>query len=99
MYFVIHTVHAKGATALRAAAMQGHQAYLARHRSRILAVGSLLGDKGALTGALCIIEADNLLAAIQFVEDDPMTVSGAPESIDVTEWRMAGYNREYPLPV
>jgi uncharacterized protein YciI len=99
MFFVIRTIQAKGAIVPHATATPAHQAYLALHRLRILAAGSLLGNNGSPIGSMCIIEADNLLAATQFVEGDPMTASGTHELIDVVEWQMTGYNQEYPLPI
>jgi uncharacterized protein YciI len=98
MYFVIRTILAAGALPLREITLPAHQAYLARNRMKILAVGPLLGNRAATIGSMCVIEVDSLLAAIQFVEDDPMVESGSHELIDIVEWQMSGWERQSSLP-
>jgi uncharacterized protein YciI len=78
--------------------MPAHQAYLVRNGNKILATGPLIGNKAAIIGSMCVIEVDSLLAAIQFVEDDPMVESGSHELIDIVEWQMCGWDRQSPLP-
>jgi uncharacterized protein YciI len=97
MYFVIRTVVAAGTQSLRDITMPAHQAYLAHHRLKILALGPLLGNKAATIGSMCVIEVDSLLAAIQFVEDDPMVGSGSHELIEIVEWQMSGWDRQSML--
>jgi uncharacterized protein YciI len=94
MYFVIRTVQAAGMLSIGNNTLPAHQAFLVRNRLKILAVGPLLGNKAATIGSMCVIEVDSLLAAIQFVEDDPMVESGSHELIDIVEWQMSGWDRQ-----
>lgn len=87
MFFVITALIDKNALDIYAAATPAHNDYLESYRSQLLIAGFLVGDHEAPIGSLCILEADSLLSAAQFVEADPMTASGAVASIDIVEWR------------
>ena len=67
------------------AALPAHDAYLQRHCDKILAAGPTVRGDGRPTGSLYIFEAATLLAAVQFVEENPMTMSGALDSIEIVE--------------
>lgn len=97
MFFVITTVLVERTVGVGSATMLSHSAYLQRHADRILAAGPTVRGDGTPLGSICIFEADTLLAAAQFVEDDPMTTSGLQASVEVVEWQMAGFDRVYPL--
>lgn len=92
MFFVITSLIESGSLELYATATPDHEKYLDNCRGRLLAAGSIVGSDGMPTGNLCILEADTLLSAAQFVESDPMTTSGAMASIEIAEWRMSHLN-------
>lgn len=97
MLFAITTVLATRTAEGDNATMLAHSAYLQQHADRILAAGPTVRGDGTRLGSICLFEADTLLAAVQFVEDDPMTTSGLQASVEIVEWQMAGFNRVYPL--
>jgi uncharacterized protein len=98
MFFAITTKLVPDAVEARAAATPPHRAYLARHASHILAVGPTIGKDGITPiGSVYLFEAASREDAERFVADDPMTVAGVRLSVEIIEWRMAGFDRVYPL--
>lgn len=69
---------------------------MTRHSASILAVGATVRGDGKVIGSVCIFEAETLIVAAQFVQDDPMTASGQ-DTIDIVEWQMEGFDRIYPF--
>jgi uncharacterized protein YciI len=51
--------------------------------------GALLGDDGNPIGSLLIVEAEDLAAAQAQADNDPFTVAGVFESVEVRPWRVA----------
>jgi uncharacterized protein len=97
-HFVIITVLADGAEAARTTATPAHRAYLARHADHLLAVGPTLSDDGGVAvGSLYLFEAPDRAAVERFVADDPMTLAGVRARIEIIRWKMAGFDRIYPL--
>lgn len=97
MLFAITTVRAVRTVGASSATMLAHSAYLQRHADQILAAGPTVRGDGTPLGSVCILEADSLLAAVQFIEEDPMTTSGMQDCVEIVEWQMAGFDRVYPL--
>lgn len=98
MFFAITTHLKPGSTAARADATAAHRAYLARHGAQILAVGPTIGEDGTTpVGSLYLIDLASRTDAERFVAKDPMTAAGVRASVEIVEWRMAGFDRVYPL--
>src|SRR3546814_17942535 len=98
MYFVITTRLGADTIGARAAATPEHRAYLVRNASQILAVGPTIGEDGVTPiGSVYLFECANRSEAEHFVADDPMTLSGVRAVVEITEWRMAGFDRIYAL--
>ena len=85
MNFVISTIHAVGIAASREAVMSDHRDYLTQNAQSVVLNGTLVGNNQMAIGTLTIIRADSLLAAVEFVENDPLTHSGFQESIEIVE--------------
>src|SRR3546814_6154753 len=96
MLFSVITTISPEKLAERTAAIPAHRAYLASHTASILAVGTTFAEGGDLVGSTYLVDVDDWNAARAFIAEDPMTVSGARQSIDILEWRMGGFDRRYP---
>lgn len=97
-HFVILTDLAENMVDARAAAIPAHRAYLAQHATRLLAVGpTVTDDGGRALGSVYLLEAADRSEVEQFVANDPMTLAGARERVQIHRWQMSGYNRVYPL--
>jgi len=77
-----------GALETRLATRPVHLDYLKASTGLKLA-GALLGDDGNPVGSLLIVEADDLAAAQAQADNDPFTVAGVFESVEVRAWRVA----------
>jgi uncharacterized protein YciI len=97
MYFVIRTILAVGSVPLTQIQKSAHRDYLARNQVKILAAGPLMGNKATTIGSMYVIHIDTLIAAIQFVETDPLIESGAYELIDIVEWQMSSWHQHSPF--
>jgi uncharacterized protein YciI len=97
MYFVIRTILAVGAVPLTQIQMSAHRDYLARNEVIILAAGPLMGNSATTIGSMCVIQVDTLIAAIQFVETDPMIESESYELIDIVEWQISSWIQQSRL--
>src|SRR3546814_5900798 len=87
MLFSIITTVSPEKLAERTAAISAHRAYLASRAPSILAVGTTFDESGGLVGSTYLLEAGDWNAARAFIAEDPMTASGARQSIDILEWR------------
>src|SRR3546814_19185627 len=96
MLFSVITTISPEKLAERTAAIPAHRAYLASHTASILAVGTTCAEGGALVGSTYLVDVDDWNAARAFIADEPMNVSGARHSIDILEWRLAGFARRSP---
>src|SRR3546814_5466044 len=65
------------------------------HTASILAVGTTFAEGGDLVGSTYLVDVDDWNAARAFIAEDPMTVPGARQSIDILAWRMGGFERRY----
>src|SRR3546814_17632944 len=72
------------------------RSYLAWRSPSILAVGTPFDESGGLVVSTYLLEAGDWNAGRNFIAEDPMTASGARQSIDILEWRMGGFDRRYP---
>src|SRR3546814_20888363 len=91
MLFSFITTISPEKLAERTAAIPAHRAYLASHTASILAVGTPFAEGGDLVGSTYRVDVDDWNAARAFIAEDPMTVSGAPPTIDILEWRIGGF--------
>src|SRR3546814_19997722 len=98
MLFSVITTISPEKLAERTAAIPAHRAYLASHTASILAVGTTFAEGGDLVGSTYLVDVDDWNAARAFIADDPITVSGACQSIDILDWRMGGFARRFPWP-
>src|SRR3546814_10701248 len=96
MLFSVITTISPEKLAERTAAIPAHRAYLASHTESILAVGTTFAEGGDLVGSTYLVDVDDWNASRAFIAEDPMTVSGARQSIDILEWRTGGFDRRYP---
>src|SRR3546814_1989834 len=96
MLFSITTTVSSEKLTERIAAIPAHRAYLASRATSVLAVGITFDERGDLVGSTYLLEAGDWNAGRNFIAEDPMTASGARQSIDILEWRMGGFDRRYP---
>jgi uncharacterized protein YciI len=50
--------------------------------------GPLLGDDGNPNGSLLIVEADDKAAVQAWADNDPYTLAGVFESVEISAWRV-----------
>ena len=86
--FVIICKDRSGALDARLATRPTHLDYLNQSHGLKMA-GALLGDDGNPIGSLLIVEAEDLAAAQAQADNDPFTVAGVFESVEVRPWRVA----------
>jgi uncharacterized protein YciI len=86
--FAITCKDKPGALETRLATRPVHLDYLKASTGLKLA-GALLGDDGNPVGSLLIVEADDLAAAQAQADNDPFTLAGVFESVEVRAWRVA----------
>ena len=77
-----------GALETRLATRPTHLDYL--NSSKILKLaGALLDDDGTPIGSIIVVEADDKAAAQAQADNDPFTLAGVFESVEVHPWRLA----------
>ena len=77
-----------GALETRLATRPVHLDYL--NSSKILkAAGALLDDDGTPIGSIIVVEADDKAAAQAQADNDPFTLAGVFESVEIHPWRLA----------
>ncbi len=86
--FAITCKDKPGALETRLATRPVHLDYLKASTGLKLA-GALLGDDGNPVGSLLIVEADDLAAAQAQADNDPFTLAGVFDSVEVRAWRVA----------
>jgi uncharacterized protein YciI len=95
MPYAIQTKDKAGAENLRADNRAVHLEYLTKHETMILAGGAITDDDGnGGHGGIIIIDTDDRAEAERFVADDPFTKAGLFESVTVTRWRKAFFNKQ-----
>lgn len=71
----------------RAAHMEAHLAFLADHKTQIMAAGPLFEPEGAGAGGMWIVDALDKAAVRWLVEADPFWPTGLRRSIRILAWR------------
>jgi uncharacterized protein YciI len=85
--FVAICTDKPGASEIRAAARSEHLVYIESARDRILLVGPLLSEDDQVAGSLFLVEADDLVDAKTFIENDPFAKAGLFEAVIVKRFR------------
>ncbi|HWT50837.1 MAG TPA: YciI family protein [Caulobacter sp.] len=85
--FVIICKDKPGALETRLATRPVHLDYL-NASGLVKAAGPLLDDAGNPSGSLLIIEAEDKAAVQALADNDPYTVAGVFESVEVHAWRV-----------
>lgn len=95
MLFVIHCIDKPGMEAARAAAIEGHVAYLATRPIKVVMSGPLTSDDGARTvGSFFIVEAADRAAVEGFQAADPLFLAGIWATVDVRAFAKRIDNRD-----
>jgi uncharacterized protein len=93
--FVIHCIDKPGMEAARAAAIEGHVAYLATRPIKVVMSGPLTGDEGAgVVGSFFIVEAADRAAVERFQAADPLYGAGIWATVDVRAFNKRVDNRD-----
>jgi uncharacterized protein YciI len=72
-----------------------HLEYLKSKLDKILAGGAVLADDGGgAHGSVIIYDTEDRAEAEEFAANDPFTKAGLFESVTVTRWRKAIFDRE-----
>lgn len=95
MPYAIQLVDKPNSAELRAAQRPAHLDYLTKHQHMLLAAGALINDDGTGgNGGIIIVDTDDRATAERFVNEDPFTKAGLFQSVKVTRWRKAFFNKE-----
>ncbi len=95
MLFVIHCIDKPGMEAVRAAAIQGHVAYLVTRPIKVVMSGPLTSDDGAgVVGSFFIVEAVDRAAVEGFQAADPLYQAGIWATVSVRAFNKRVDNRD-----
>jgi uncharacterized protein len=95
MPYAIQTKDKPGTAEIRAAARPAHLEYLTANAHRLLAAGALIDDDGnGGSGGILIVDTDDRTEAERFIAEDPFTKAGLFETVTVTRWRKAFFNKQ-----
>ena len=95
MPYAIQTQDKPGSAEVRAKARPAHLEYLTANQHLLLAAGALINDDGnGGHGGILIVDTDDRAEAERFINEDPFTKAGLFQSITVTRWRKAFFNKE-----
>lgn len=93
MPYMIRTTDKSDAAELRAATRAAHLVYLRGYTPRILAAGGFLNDDGSVgKGGMIILDTDDRAEAEQLVANDPFTLAGVFEKVEIQRWRKVFFN-------
>jgi uncharacterized protein len=93
--YVIRTYDKPGSAELRARTRPAHLAYLLPYAPRILAAGGFLEDDGSVgTGSLIVFDTEDRAEAEKLVAEDPYTLAGLFERVEVNRWRKVFFDGE-----
>jgi uncharacterized protein YciI len=73
--------------AVRMGAREAHLAYVRERAAMVKLGGPILDAAGDMAGSLMIVEADDLAAAQAFNANDPYTLAGLWQSVDIRPFR------------
>ncbi|WP_297510659.1 YciI family protein [uncultured Caulobacter sp.] len=85
--FVVYCKDKPGALELRMATRPTHLDYL-NGATLVKAAGPLLSDAGEPIGSMLILEAEDRAVAQAFVDNDPYTLAGLFERVEIQGWRV-----------
>ena len=85
--FVVYCKDKPGALETRMATRPTHLDYL-NGVGLVKAAGPLLDDAGSPIGSMLIVEAEDRAAAQTFVDNDPYTLAGLFERVEIQGWRV-----------
>jgi uncharacterized protein YciI len=95
MPYAIQTQDKPGTAELRAATRPAHLEYLTANQNLLLAAGALINDDGTGgNGGILLIDTDERAAAERFINEDPFTKAGLFQTITVTRWRKAFFDKK-----
>ena len=86
--FALVCIDRPNALAVRMGARENHLAYVKERIQMMKLGGPFLDANGDMAGSLMIIEADDLAAAKAFNANDPYTLAGLWESVEVRPYRV-----------
>lgn len=93
MPYMIRTYDKPDAAELRAAHRAAHLEYLRGYTARILAAGGFLNDDGSVgKGGMIVLDTDSRAEAEALVANDPFTLAGVFEKVEIQRWRKVFYN-------
>ena len=96
MPYMIRTYDKPDAAELRAAHRAAHLEYLRDYTARILAAGGFLNDDGSVgKGGMIVLDTDSRAEAEALVANDPFTLAGVFEKVEIQRWRKVFYNGIY----
>ena len=80
---------------VRAAARPAHLEYLTANQGLLLAAGALIDDDGTGGhGGILIVDTDDRAEAERFIANDPFSKAGLFQSVTVTRWRKAFFDKQ-----
>ena len=85
--FVLMCIGKPDSLALRLATRERHLAYVKSHAHLLRGGGPLLGDDDGMNGSLILIEAEDIAVARAFNAEDPYTLAGLFERVDIRPYR------------
>ena len=85
--FVMFCVDKPGSLDLRMATREAHLAYMRDKTGMLKLGGPMLDDNGAMAGSLLIVEAPDRAAALELNAQDPYTLAGLWERVEVKAFK------------
>ena len=85
--FVLFCVDKPGSLDLRMATREAHLAYMRDKAAMMKLGGPMLDEDGAMAGSLLIVEAPDRAAAMALSAQDPYTLAGLWERVDVKAFK------------
>ena len=85
--FVLFCVDKPGSLDLRMATREAHLAYMRDKAAMMKLGGPLINENGDMAGSLLIIEAPDRAAAVELNANDPYTLAGLWERVDVKAFK------------
>ena len=93
MPYMIRTYDKPDAAELRAAPCAAHLEDLRGYTARILAAGGFLNDDGSVAkGGMIVLDTDSRAEAEALIANDPFTLAGVFEKVEIQRWRKVFYN-------
>ena len=94
MPYAIQTKDKAGSSQIRADNRAVHIEYLTANKPLLMAAGALIEDDGTGgNGGLLIVDTDDRKEAQKFIDNDPFTKAGLFESVTITRWRKAFFDK------